>query len=115
MHPLGHLLTFFQAQIIAYSRQIGQKPANRDCPPDAQKSRCGGCQGVCQDYPCAQRNDGKNDRYPCPADTAVKAVQQKENADAAIKRAFNPEILNTDGDDFRLGGADENFHQRLGE
>ena len=96
--------------------QIGQYPADGYRPPDALQAHGGdGGQQVGQGHPRPQGDHGEHHRHAGPPQAAEQAVEQKQDADAAVAHALNAQVLHPHGDNLRLAGLHKQAHEGGGE
>ena len=96
--------------------QIGQYPADGHGPPDALQAHGGdGGQQVGQGHPRPQGDHGEHHRHAGPPQAAEQAVEQKQDADAAVAHALNAQVLHPHGDNLRLAGLHKQAHEGGGE
>ena len=81
-----------------YAHKVGQRPSDRHRYPDSDNADLwDGRQHIGQNNARAQREDGQDDRHPRLADCPVIAIEQEEQADAALKGGLNVQVLDADG------------------
>ena len=102
------------AGVIGEAGQVGQGPADGDGEPDADLADRPG-QQIRQQDAHAERDDREDDAHARALDGAIEPVEQKQAADAGIKRPLNAQVQNACREHLRLPRLHKAAHKRLGK
>ena len=102
------------AEVVAVAGEVGQHPADGDRHPDTDLSDAPG-QQIGQHDAQPQRNHRQHDGHARALDGAIEPVEQKQAADAGIKRPLNAQVQNARREHFCLPRLHKDAHKRLGK
>ena len=100
------------AEVVAVAGEVGQHPADGDRHPDTDLSDAPG-QRIGKRDARAKRDDRQHDGHARALDGAIEPVEQKQAADAGIKRPLNAQVQNTRREYLRLPRLHEDAHERI--
>ena len=102
----------FGFEVVPDADGVRQRPADRDAEPDARDTQRRSREQIGQRHAGAQRSNGQDDRHHGLVDRPVVAVEQEQNADADIARAFVAQVVDARRDTLALAGVNEDAHAR---
>ena len=102
----------FGFEVVPDADGVRQRPADRDAEPDARDPQRRSREQIGQRHAGAQRSNGQDDRHHGLVDRPVVAVEQEQDADADIARAFDAQVVDARRDDLALAGVNEDAHAR---
>ena len=100
------------AEVIAVAGEVGQHPADGDRHPDTNLADFPG-QQIRQRHARTKRDDRQHDGHARALDGAIEPVEQKQAADAGIKRPLNAQVQNARREYLRLPRLHEDAHERI--
>ena len=83
----------FGFEVVPDADGVRQRPADRDAEPDARDPQRRSREQIGQRHAGAQRSNGQDDRHHGLVDRPVVAVEQEQDADADIARAFDAQVV----------------------